>query len=80
MNYSPLDLLDLSQDPGIMKSKEEGEISPLAVETMKVVEAVEALEAVEAAEVMMVKTYPTVGPVFTAIGPTIIPKKSVGSN
>jgi hypothetical protein len=79
MNYSPGDLQDLFQDPGIMKPKEEGVISPLAVEAVETVEAVEAMEAVEAAEVMRVNPYLRVGPVCTAIGPTTIPKNSAGS-
>jgi hypothetical protein len=72
MNYSPGDLQGLSQDPGIMKSKEEGVISPLAVEAVKavkamkamkaeVVEVVEVVEAKEVTEVMRVKAYLRVG-------------------
>ena len=47
MNYSPGDLQGPSQDPGIMKSKEEEVISPLVVEAMKV-KVVEVEEVVEA--------------------------------
>ena len=52
MNYSPGALLGLSQDPGIIKPKEEGATSPLAVEAMEVMKVVEVVEVAEVVEVM----------------------------